>query len=280
MTRIIGLLSWFDESPTWLGATVASLGKACDHIVAIDGRYQQYEDERIQSPGEQVEAVVEAARAVGMGLTLHTAPRTWATEMDKRTYLFRAGMLEAEEFRDFFLVIDGDETLHRWADWMQREVERMAVERINVGVARMIETVDTHDSPAREHMSTKMDLEYVYSNKTPRLWRALRDIRVTNYHYHYSGVDESGERVSLWGQQRKDPESGRLLIVQDEYELQELTEWRHFADHEFQLENRNQRRAKRRDEARKAYYRDRDASGIEQPRVPQHMKREAEEAVA
>lgn len=278
MTRIVGLLSWWDESPTWLAATVASVSRACDHLVALDGRYAQYQDDRIQSPIEQAEAIVDAARATGMGLTLHTAPRTWATEMDKRTYLFRIGALEAREFEDYFLVIDGDETLHRWADWMPDEVERMASERINVGVARMIETLDTHESPAREHMSRSMDLEYVFQNNSPRLWRCLRDMRVTNYHYHYSGVDESGKRVSLWGQQRVAPD-GRSLIMQDEYELQELTPWRHFADHEFQIENRNQRRSKRRDQSRQAYYAERDKSGVEVPSVPACLEQQGMEAV-
>ena len=84
--RIIGLVSWWDESPTWLAATVASMSRFCDHIVALDGRYALYPDQRLQSGTAELYAIIETARAAGVGITLHTAPRTYADEMEKRTH--------------------------------------------------------------------------------------------------------------------------------------------------------------------------------------------------
>jgi hypothetical protein len=41
---VVGLISWWDESPTWLAASITSLGRFCDHVVALDGRYALYPD--------------------------------------------------------------------------------------------------------------------------------------------------------------------------------------------------------------------------------------------
>jgi hypothetical protein len=37
--KIIGLLSFYDESPAWLSACVAGIGRWCDGLIAVDGAY-------------------------------------------------------------------------------------------------------------------------------------------------------------------------------------------------------------------------------------------------
>lgn len=263
--KIIGLLSWFDESPTWLAATVASMSRVCDHVVALDGRYAHYSDERYQSSSEQVSAVMEAARASGMGLTLHTAPKVWETEMDKRTHLFRLGALEAETFEDWFFVLDADEVLIHVGDYVLPELKRLRSEQKNVAVARLLEELDPHADEARSKLSRNMELQYIYTSPTPRFYRALKDIRVTECHYYYTGEDERGMRVALWGQQRTDTQTGETIVVGEDHAASEpgLTPWHMFGDSDVLIENRCCLRAKTRFNRREEYYQTRDQLGIE-----------------
>lgn len=275
--RIIGLLSWFDESPTWLAATVSSMARVCDHVVALDGRYKHYEDDRLQSGIAQVDAVVEAARASGMGLTLHTAPRVWDTEMQKRTHLFRLGALEAVTFEDWFFILDGDEVLLHCSDRVVDTLETLARDRVNVGATRIIEETDPYADEARARISRGGDIPYVYSSPTPRFWRVLDDMRVDQCHYYYTGIDERGKRVALWGQQKTLPDTGETIVLGDHHDPDEpnLTPWHHFMEDDVMLENRCLQRARARHNKRTAYYQTRNELGIEL----QTVKRGTQEAI-
>lgn len=259
------MLSWWDESPTWLAGSVASMANVCDHVVALDGRYRLYDDHRVQSGAAQVDAVVEAARATGMGLTLHTAPRVWETEMDKRTHLFRLGALEAETFRDWFFVLDADELLIRAGRRLRSTLQDLADNQQNVGVARLFEEADPHESDVRSRISNTTPVEYTYTSPTPRFYRALEDIRVSGCHYYYTGEDERGMRVALWGQQKTREADGQVVVLGDQHDPAEpgLTPWHHFADDEALIENRCLQRAQVRTQRRQDYYETRDAAGIE-----------------
>jgi hypothetical protein len=44
--KIWGLLSWYDESPSWLAEAVASFAPMLDGLIAVDGAYALYPDAR------------------------------------------------------------------------------------------------------------------------------------------------------------------------------------------------------------------------------------------
>ncbi len=242
--RIIGLVSWWDESPTWLAATIASMGRFCDHIVALDGRYALYPDQRLQSGTAELQAVIETARAAGVGITLHTAPRTYADEMEKRTHLFRLGALEAESERDWYFILDGDEVAIESPsldDMHAFLVDTTA----DVITATLFERTDPHQDPWRTDLGTKLQTEWRYECRTPRLWRALDNMRVVGYHFNYVG-DRGGVPVELWGM------DGSV----------DRAEWASLCG-KLVIENRNRLRGKQRDADRQQYYDDRDAVGLE-----------------
>jgi hypothetical protein len=244
--RIVGLLSWWDESPTWLAASVASMSRVCDHVVALDGRYALYPDTRLQSGTAEVQAIIETARGAGMGVTLHTAPRTFKDEMEKRTHLFRLGSLEARTEQDWFFVLDGDEVV---IEAPPRHEINGLLEATSADVvsATLFERTDPHQDAWRTSLGMQLQTEWRYECRTPRLWRVLNDMRVVGYHYNYVGERLSGETVELWGQDGAvtraewDSLCGRLV-----------------------LENRNRLRGKQRDADRQQYYSDRDDVGLEQ----------------
>lgn len=249
MTRIIGLLSWWEESEAWLSATVASMGRVCDHIVAVDGRYALYPGDRVQSASSEGYAIQDAARAAGMGLTLYTHPRTFRDEMEKRTHLFRLGMLEAQEFEDWFFILDGDEVLIESPDRdaMRHILDAARHDGKDVATGKLWEKTDPAADPQREDLSRKMPVAYTYETATPRFWRALRDLRVEGYHYNYVGENEHGETVEMWGC--------------DEV-VSSRAGWC-FTGNDVVIENRNRLRAQLRDADRQQYYRDRDDTGLE-----------------
>ncbi len=112
--RLIGILSWYDERPDWLAATVASLAKAqVSHLVAVDGRYALYPDSRPSSPGVQHDAIVETCRGAGMGLTMHIPTEPWAgNEVAKRTFCFEL----AETVEEGIAVDAAAGVYPRWYD--------------------------------------------------------------------------------------------------------------------------------------------------------------------
>lgn len=265
MTRVIGILSWWDESPTWLAATIASMARVCDHIVAVDGRYAHYQDRRLRSGAEQHDAIVETARGCGVGLTLHTGNHVWSTEMAKRTHCFRLASLEAETFRDWMFILDGDEVLVDSPRWIRDQLGHLADEGINVVGVDLYEVIDPHDNPEKSALGRKLELDYEYCTTSPRFWRALDDMRVDGQHFHYTGRDETGERVVLWAQQRTieegAPEGGMVWNVLDE-RWQRLTAWADWSGH-VRIENRCLLRDRTRFLKRQEYYQTRDACGLE-----------------
>lgn len=265
MSRVIGILSWFDESPTWLAATIASMARICDHIVAVDGRYFHYEDVRNRSGAEQHDAIVETARGCGVGLTLHSSNRPWPTEMAKRTHCFRLASLEAKTFRDWLFILDGDEVLTDSPRWIRDQLDVLATEGTNVVAVDLYEVIDTQDNPDKARIGRELDLEYEYTTSSPRFWRALDDMRVDGQHFHYTGVDETGQRVVLWGAQQTletgAPEGGMVWNVLDE-RWERITPWADWGGH-VRIENRCLLRDKRRTAKRQEYYGLRDELGIE-----------------
>lgn len=248
MTRVIGLVSWWDESPTWLAASVSSLGRFCDHVVVLDGRYAMYPDQRLQSGIDQVMAAIEAARAVGVGVTMHTAPRTFKDEMEKRTHLFRLGAIEARSHEDWFFVLDGDEVVVESPprDEILARLEAEREKGVYAVTATLFERVDPHYNEQRTDLGMKLEIEWRYECASPRFWRVLDSMRVVGYHYSYVGEDERGDTIELWGDDS----------------CAKRAPWGSFCG-KVVLENRNRLRGKQRDADREQYYRDRDATGLE-----------------
>ena len=111
--RVIGLLSWYDEHPSWLVECVASAAKLCDHIIAVDGAYATFPGalRRPYSSTDQADAIMRTAAGVGIGCTVHASRQPWfGGEVEKRDFMFRLG----EAFttpEDWYLRIDADEII-------------------------------------------------------------------------------------------------------------------------------------------------------------------------
>lgn len=179
--RLTALCSWFDEDPRWLRDMVESLPRlGVDHLCALDGAYAQWPGDTFLSSRLEHSALRVACGNVGIGLTVQAPEGPWATEMEKRTELFRMG---DRTRADWFLVIDADSVvLHtsRDAKAMLSEVEA------DVAVSRFVEP-----RPSGSHK------EFELRN----FFRAIPGIEVVTNHYTYRTPDGR----FLWGRHPLEP---------------------------------------------------------------------------
>lgn len=104
--RIVAALPWYDESTAFLDRCVRSLEGVVDVLVALDGRWQLYdEDAPVLSHWTQSHAIARAADAITLEHYVYMGPTVWQSQVEKR----RALMELASEQGDWVLVIDADE---------------------------------------------------------------------------------------------------------------------------------------------------------------------------
>lgn len=166
--KVVGLLSWYDEDPTWLEQATRAALRLCDEVIALDGPYGDLPGASApDSPREQHDALRRAGARVTRG-------RIWPTQMAKRSELFRLG-LKRTTTEDWFLVFDADD----YVAYVATDV-RLRLSRTPCDVA-----VFTHGGD-RYHRG---------------LFRALRGLHVEDSHYHYL-AEKNGRTVHLRGEER------------------------------------------------------------------------------
>jgi hypothetical protein len=109
MTRIVAVLSWFDESPGMLRDMVLSLPLAgVDALVAVDGAFEHFANAQPESPVEQAQAISAAAKQADILLRLYYRTTLWKSEPEKRSSAFTLAEMQSP---DWYLVLDSDERI-------------------------------------------------------------------------------------------------------------------------------------------------------------------------
>ena len=237
-SRVIGLLSWYNESPSWLAATVSSFGKVIDHLVAVDGPYAAYpHNGRIKSDPEQAEIIQRTCDAMGIGLTMYQPTEAYfGNEVEKRSLAFALALTVAQT-QDWIWVFDADEVLTKYpADLRTRLhcIERDAVE-VTLTSRQGYEAAGDVDQIVPLPTDSRQDLRMIF--------RALPGLRVMGRHDVYV-AGPNDDPVFLWGPTTYPIEpASRIDGVE--------------------VEHRTHRRAAHRKQASHDYYRTRDALGLE-----------------
>jgi hypothetical protein len=226
---IVALLSFFDEFPAWLSAAVASCARLCDHVVAVDGAYAMFSGGAGSSGPDQQAAIVDAAAASGVGLTLHVPTEKWlGGEVAKRAFMFEAGRLVARDEGDWFCVIDADNII---ASVPPDARVRLVEAEEDVAAYGLVTRWDDHPDAERFGFAA-MPTKNIHPVRG--LYRNVPGLTVRGTHYGYSA-----DGVDLW---RDAP----ALCLTD-----------------LVVEHRGYRRSADRRARQEAYYLTRDAAGIE-----------------
>ena len=237
-TRVIGLLSWYQEAPSWLAATVASFGKVIDHLVAVDGPYAAYPHHgRVRSDPEQVETIQRTCDAVGIGLTLYQPTEAFfGNEVEKRSLAFTLALTTARP-EDWIWVFDADEVLTKYPPDLRTRLD--CIERDAVEV-----TLASHQSyEAAGEIEQIIPLPTDSRHDMRMIFRALPGLRVLGRHDCYV-AGSNDDATFLWGPTTYPVEpAARIGNVE--------------------VEHRTHRRAAQRKQASHDYYRTRDALGLE-----------------
>ena len=186
--RIVALLSWYDESPTWLAETVASVGKMCDHLIAVDGPYARFPGalSKPASGPEQVETILRVAAGAGIGCTIHQ-PRQpwWGGEVEKRDAMFRIGETMTSA-KDWYFVVDADEVISKAPSDLRRRLTDT-----DLDVAELTLWERETQSRVAELVDTSSD----YRTPLRRLFRAVPGIQIEQAHYVVTVPGPEGKRV-------------------------------------------------------------------------------------
>jgi hypothetical protein len=193
--KIVGLISWYDEAPSWLAATVSSAAKLCDHIVAVDGAYMLYPNGRARSEPMQAETILRTCDALEMGCTVIRPKDVWfGNEVEKRTHAFAACRNEVTPGEDWIIVLDADDVL------TQVPLDtRTKLELTDKDVAEItLNERQTWISDETAAAAKVLDLPPDSAQVQRRIYRAADEITVVGAHYCY--LARNGEETSwYWG---------------------------------------------------------------------------------
>jgi hypothetical protein len=239
--NLIGILSWWDESPAWLSTAVAGFGRFCDTIIACDGAYALYPGGRAHSMPDQREAILAAAEAAGAGCIVHQPKDVWiGNEVEKRNHTLNLARAIGTENEDWVVIFDGDYQM------MQTDPEtvraRLADTHLNVATYTMLDGKDLlAETP---ELAQQVDLSTEWAVRTRGIFRLLPNLRYETKHWHVVGDDPDGWKLTLFGDFNKEEPALQLEAALVVY-------------------HRRQARAKVRNQAAEGYYQLRDELGAE-----------------
>lgn len=198
--RLFAILSFYDESPTWLAACVASMSRiGVDHVIAVDGAYLHFDGDA-RSPVEQADAIQLAAEGTGMGSTIvRPQDKRW-TEPEKRTQCFRLLEALADRFVDWCIILDGDDLIIEGDTTFKAEI---ASTDHYAAMCKLSQTIDPfaaegkHVNAKTAEIYQKLPSPTRFKQYQSRAWRVLRDMRVVGTHYSYVGRDAEGNVLNL-----------------------------------------------------------------------------------
>jgi hypothetical protein len=238
--KIVAILCWYDESPTWLSHVIAGAARAgCSHVVAVDGPYALYSSTERSSGVEQQDAIARACHASGLGLSMHVPDHAFiGNEIEKRNLAFRiAEQVTSED--DWLLVVDADMVVTR-ALGLRHDLEGT---ELDVASVQLVDRYDWHTDDGRSILPDGSGVAQKTSHAHRALFRARRGLEVVNAHFIYRYPHGEDWRY-LWG-----PENWNLEPALNLPNV-EIEHW---------TRQRNAHRA----ELQKAYYATRDEARVE-----------------
>lgn len=186
MTKVVALLSWYDEPIDLLRVGVRSLRGFCDRLIALDGAYDFTPGKEEGSPADQARAIIETAEAAHISVQVHPS-QAWKGQIEKRQHLF-----DLAAGADWVLIHDADHELGGNPRAFRKCLASLPDDVVSVEVPYTTPDVrgkfltDWH-----QRLTQKTII-------TPLIFRCLPGLRIDRHHWWYSGLLD-GQRTQLWG---------------------------------------------------------------------------------
>ncbi len=249
--KVVGVLTWYDESASWLSTAVCGFGRVCDEIVAIDGAYSMYPGARPRSHPDQAEAILAACETMGIGCTIHRpSDLFYGQEVDKRNVSLKYAGARLTPGEDWIMVFDADYQIMLLED---PAIVREKLENTDKNVVTYT-ILDGHDILADEVtaevcMDVAIDTDWTIRDRG--IFRWTDDLRYGPSHFFLQGTYD-GEVEWLRGPDLYP--SGASIVAAEADHL-----GRHLV-----VVHRNAKRAKVRRDAAAGYYAMREQHGFEE----------------
>lgn len=201
--KLHALLCFYDAPQSWLAATVASLAKiGVDNLIAVDGRFEHFEGETVNSHFKQIETINLVCESLGMGLTMIQPQEPWygehGGEVAKRNFMFKIAETIGEKFEDWLFIIDDDEVIIEGSPIVKRELEEAVYD---VGMARMVVKNDplSSDQDKEVQIARTIATNTLVGDQQTRFFRIMDNMTVEYAHYIYTANNREGDKVELRG---------------------------------------------------------------------------------
>lgn len=210
--NIVGVMVYWNESPTWLSSCVSGFAGVCDTIIAVDGAYQLMPGGRPRSHPSQAYAIQDACEAAGVGCVIHRPGDVWhGNEVGKRQHTVEL----ARAFDpDWVLVFDSDYLVMK----LDAPTVRSILQHTDKHVATYL-IVDHQDQ-----MADPVVAEYARAKPTDNEWtvrdrgifRWTDDLRYGPAHYCVRGTYDGEEQwlrgPDLWLNQTEQAAEAEHLL--------------------------------------------------------------------
>lgn len=238
--KVVALISWWEEAPSWLAATVSSAAKLCDHVVAIDGAYALMPAGTPRSEPSQAETVLRTCDALNVGCTVVRPKDVWhGNEVEKRSFAFAECRNLVTPGEDWIIVLDGDDVLTQVPEDTRTKLELTEKDVVEVSLWERQTWLNDETAAAAQ----VLDLPPESAHFQRRIYRAAERIDVVGAHFCYRATDGDESRW-YWGT--------------DDHGLVEALKL-----HNVRIEHRTRHRDLNRRQAAKDYYERRNALQIE-----------------
>ena len=244
--NLVGLLIYYDESPSWLATCVSGFARVCDTIVAVDGAYALYPGARPRSHPDQAYAIQDACETMGSGCVIHRPKDVWwGNEIEKRQHTIR---LASALNPDWLLVFDADYLVILCEDpAFARNI--IASTDKHVCTYTLLDGKDVMDDDYLANYAQERAIDHEWTIRDRGIFRYTDDLRYGPTHYCLRGTFDGedhwlrGPDLSPVGMHLASPPEhlGRSLVAL----------------------HRNQKRSKMRTQAAEHYYKLRDDQGAE-----------------
>jgi len=192
------MLSWYDESPTWLQSCISAASPVLDGLVAVDGAYQLFPgsmDRPISSQAE-VDAIVEACDVAELPLVMHRPREPWAgNEVEKRNLMLQLARTFDVDENDWLMVLDADLVLRKRSERWREILETDAANYVSAEYG-YFNTLDKQRVWDQTGVDQEKQIAPLHSRA---MYRAFPTLRYETSHWCVAADDENGNKFYLQG---------------------------------------------------------------------------------